>query len=71
MKNCEFNGALKFPGMIVFDGDVRMWMGTTYKGLDDFIDYHKGKDPDLESYGIYKDGKLIETIGEYIKRTNK
>lgn len=68
MKDCNVEGLFKFPGMIVFDGDVRMWAGTTYDGLDRYIERHLGIDPDLMGYRIYKDGELIETIGDYVKR---
>lgn len=71
MKDCNVDGVFKFPGMIVFDGDVRQWMGMTYKGLDDYIDYTKGKDPGLMEYKIYKNGEFIETIGDYVKRRDK
>ena len=47
MKDCNVEGLFKFPGMIVFDGDVRMWAGTTYDGLDRYIERHLGIDPDL------------------------
>ena len=38
MQDCNFDGVYRFPGMIVFDGDVRQWMGMTEKGLDDYIE---------------------------------
>lgn len=71
MRDCDFDGVFKFPGMIVFDGDVRQWMGTTEDGLDKYIERYKNHDEmDLMSFEIYKDGKFIETIGDYLKRKN-
>lgn len=72
MQDCNFDGAYKFPGMIVFDGDVRQWMGITEDGLDDYIDRHmNGKEVGLMDYKIYKNGEFIETIGDYLKRKKK
>lgn len=71
MQDCNFDGVYKFPGMIVFDGDVRQWMGTTEKGLDDYIKYATDRGEDLMGYGIYQNGEFIETIGDYTKRKNK
>lgn len=71
MQDCNIDGVFKFPGMIVFDGDYRQWMGVNEKGLDDYIEYTKDKDPGLMDFKIYKNGEFIETIGDYIKRKNK
>lgn len=71
MQDCNFDGVYKFPGMIVFDGDVRQWMGVTEKGLDDYIKYATGRGEDLNGYEIYQNGEFIETISDYIKRKNK
>jgi len=69
MKDCNVEGLFKFPGMIVFDGDIRQWMGTTEEGLDDYIARHiDGKETGLMDYKIYKNGEFIETIGGYLKR---
>ena len=45
--DCNFDGVYKFPGMIVFDGDIRLWMGMTEKGLDDYIKYATDRGEDL------------------------
>lgn len=71
MQDCNFDGVYKFPGMIVFDGDVRQWMGMTEKGLDDYIEYATDRGENLTRYEIYQNGEFIETIGDYIKRKNK
>lgn len=71
MQDCNFDGVYRFPGMIVFDGDVRQWMGMTEKGLDDYIKYATDRGEDLTRYEIYRNGEFIETIGDYIKRKNK
>lgn len=71
MQDCNFDGVYRFSGMIVFDGDVRQWMGMTEKGLDDYIKYATDRGEDLTRYEIYRNGEFIETIGDYIKRKNK
>lgn len=72
MQDCNIDGVYRFSGMIVFDGDVQQWMGTTEKGLDSYIKYCLDRnEKGLLDYQIYQNGEFIETIGDYLKRTNK
>ena len=69
-EQCDIEEVIPFDGFIVYDEkDVRWWMGYTEEGLKDFISTYKKKGIDIDSFRIFKEGKCIETVGEYWRRS--